>query len=104
MVLGKKDVARTGHDKTSIVFSIRKDRPGGLHHILGEFATRAINLTKIESRPSKKSLGDYFFFVDMHGHISDPLIKDAIEDIKHKVSFLKLLGSYPLAKLEMRLK
>jgi prephenate dehydratase len=98
VVLSKNDHPRTGKDKTSIVFSITKDRPGGLHDILSEFAIRNINLTKIESRPSKKSLGDYFFFVDMEGHRTDPNIGKTIKEIKRKTSLLKLLGSYPQAK------
>jgi prephenate dehydratase len=95
VVLAKKDHPRTGRDKTSIVFSTSKDRPGALHDILAEIAIRNINLTKIESRPSKKALGDYFFFADMHGHRQDPVIADALFEIKRKASFLKLLGSYP---------
>jgi prephenate dehydratase len=95
VVLAKKDHPPTGRDKTSIVFSIRKDRPGGLHNILGEFASRAINLTKIESRPSKKALGDYYFFIDMEGHRTDNIIQEALRFIKSKVSFLRVLGSYP---------
>jgi prephenate dehydratase len=98
VVLGKNDHARTGDDKTSITFSISRDRPGGLHDVLAEIATRAINLTKIESRPSKKALGDYYFFADMQGHRSDPVIAAALAGIKRKASFLKLLGSYPRAK------
>ncbi len=97
IVLAKKDHAPTGKDKTSIVFSIRSDRPGGLHDILSEFAKRKINLTKIESRPSKKALGDYYFFVDMHGHRGDKLVAEALSAIKKKTSFLKMLGSYPRA-------
>lgn len=98
VVLSKKDHPRTGQDKTSIVFSIARDRPGGLHDVLGEIAIRNINLTKIESRPSKKALGDYYFFADMQGHRSDAVIAEALEDIRRKTSFLKLLGSYPKAK------
>jgi len=98
VVLAKKDHARTGKDKTSIVFSIRQDRPGGLHNVLAVIAKRNINLTKIESRPSKKALGDYYFFIDMEGHRNDKLIKETIAEIKKKTSFLKLLGSYPKAK------
>jgi prephenate dehydratase len=98
VVLAKKDHPRTGRDKTSIVFSIASDRPGGLHDVLSEFAIRDINLTKIESRPSKRALGDYYFFVDMQGHRQDKIIADALREIKRKASFLKLLGSYPRAK------
>jgi len=98
VVLSKKDHARTGDDKTSIVFTIRRDRPGGLYNILGEFASRKINLTKIESRPSKKALGDYFFFVDMQGHRNDKDISQALKNIKKSVAFIKILGSYPRTK------
>jgi prephenate dehydratase len=98
VVLAKSDHPRTGDDKTSLVFSIARDRPGGLHDVLAEIATRAINLTKIESRPSKKALGDYYFFADMQGHRSDRVIAEALAGIKRKASFLKLLGSYPRAR------
>ncbi|MBU0502690.1 MAG: prephenate dehydratase [bacterium] len=97
VVLAKTDQARVKKNKTSIVFSIKSDRPGGLHDVLKVFADRDINLTKIESRPSKKSLGDYYFFVDMQGHRQDKLIAEAIGEIKGKTSLLKLLGSYPQA-------
>lgn len=97
VVLAKKDHARTGKDKTSIIFSILKDRPGGLHDILEVFAVRNINLTKIESRPSKKALGDYYFFADMEGHRKDKKVAEALKDIKKQASFLKVLGSYPKA-------
>ncbi|MFA5114136.1 MAG: prephenate dehydratase [Candidatus Margulisiibacteriota bacterium] len=98
VVLSKKDHPRTGRDKTSIVFSIASDRPGGLHDVLSEFAVRNINLTKIESRPSKKALGDYYFFVDMLGHRNDREIAETLKEIKRKTSRLKLLGSYPRGK------
>jgi prephenate dehydratase len=98
IVLSKKDHARTGNDKTSIVFSIAKDKPGGLYDILGEFARRNINLTKVESRPSKRALGDYFFFIDLEGHRSQKGVADALSLIKKRVAFFKLLGSYPHAR------
>jgi prephenate dehydratase len=81
--------------KTSLIIYLEKDRPGALYDILGAFATRGINLTKIESRPSKKELGDYYFYIDFEGCTSDVLIIDALEDIKTKVDTLKVLGSYP---------
>ena len=84
--------------KTSIIVYMEKDRPGALYEILGAFAKRKINLTKIESRPSKKELGDYYFYIDFEGNTSDELIKDALEDIKVKVDTLKVLGSYPVFK------
>ncbi len=95
IVVAKADSKQTGTDKTSVVFSILSDRPGGLYGILAEFAKRKINLTKIESRPSKKALGDYFFFVDMEGHRTDKQIADALADMSNKVAFIKILGSYP---------
>lgn len=98
IVLAKKDSKRTGRDKTSIVFSLIKDRPGGLHDVLKEFAARTINLTKIESRPSKKALGDYYFFIDFEGHRDDPEIKEVLKRIRGKVAFYKFLGSFPRAK------
>lgn len=96
-VLAKQDHPRTGRDKTSIVFAGKKDKPGSLHDILSVFAVRNINLTKIESRPSKKALGDYYFFADMEGHQQDPVVAEALQEVKKKASFLKLLGSYPAA-------
>ncbi len=84
--------------KTSLIIYLEKDRPGALYEILGAFAKRNINLTKIESRPSKKELGDYYFYIDFEGHTSDELIKDALEDVKAKVDTLKILGSFPAFK------
>jgi prephenate dehydratase len=93
--LAKSDAKRTGRDKTSIVFYTARDRPGILYEILGEFAERKINLTKIESRPSKKALGDYLFFVDLEGHREDDIVKEAFEGVRKKTAMLKILGSYP---------
>lgn len=98
IVLAKTDHPRTGDDKTSIVFSIAKDRPGGLHDVLGAIASRNINLTKIESRPAKKVLGDYYFFADLQGHRTEKIVAETLSEVKRKTSFLKLLGSYPRAK------
>lgn len=87
----------TGHDKTSIVVFQRADRPGSLLAILQEFAARQINLTKLESRPTKKNLGDYCFMIDLDGHIGDELVADALRALKSKVAEVKFLGSYPAA-------
>ncbi len=95
LVIAKKDAARTGRDKTSIVFSTVADRPGVLHEILGAFAARRINLTKIESRPSKRALGDYLFFIDLEGHREDKKVKEALREVERKSSMLKVIGSYP---------
>lgn len=95
VIVGKDKVPRTGHDKTSIICMIHEDRPGSLLQILQEFAYRYINLTKIESRPAKKALGEYIFFIDMEGHIDDPVVADAINCLKCKIKDVKFLGSYP---------
>ncbi|MEN6573524.1 prephenate dehydratase [Methanobacterium aggregans] len=95
VVVALEDSPRTGNDKTSLVFSMLEDKPGGLHHVLGEFARRNINLTKIESRPSKEKLGSYLFFVDFEGHRSDPEIENVLNIIRSNVGYIKILGSYP---------
>jgi prephenate dehydratase len=97
VVVGRGVPGPTGHDKTSIVCFQREDRPGSLLAILQEFAARAINLTKLESRPTKKSLGDYCFFIDFEGHVSDELIADGLRNLAAKQAQVKFLGSYPVA-------
>jgi len=87
----------TGKDKTSLLLYL-KDRPGALYEVLGEFAQRDINLTKIESRPSKRALGDYMFHIDCEGHLEEEEIKEALDGVKRKVAMLKVLGSYPKAR------
>ena len=89
--------APSGHDKTSIVVFQRADVPGSLLAILQEFAARSINLTKLESRPTKVSLGDYCFIIDLDGHIDDELVADALRAIHAKQAQVKFLGSYPAA-------
>ena len=88
--------APTGHDKTSIIVDLHKDRPGALYELLGEFASRDINLTKIESCPTKKALGDYLFYIDFQGHVHDELVSNAMKSIERIVAMLKVLGSYRL--------
>jgi prephenate dehydratase len=87
----------TGHDKTTIVVFQRTDRAGSLLAILQEFAARAINLVKLESRPTKKALGDYCFIIDLEGHLADELVADCLRDVRSKVADIKFLGSYPAA-------
>lgn len=94
LVISKNDVGATQDDKTSIMFSI-KDRIGALHDMLMPFKKYKINLTKIESRPSKKKAWDYYFFLDMAGHRSEANVKKALEELDLKCKFLKILGSYP---------
>jgi prephenate dehydratase len=94
-VLARQDHLPTGDDKTSICFSFEQDAPGVLYQSLGEFAKRNINLMKIESRPTKQSLGEYIFLIDCAGHRQDSVVKEAIEAVGRSVTMLKVLGSYP---------
>lgn len=95
IVLGKEMAKPTGNDKTSLVAFIFENRPGSLLQILQEFAFRYINLAKIQSRPTKKALGEYYFWIDMEGHVEDEMIADAIKCLKCKLRGVKVLGSYP---------
>lgn len=94
-VIGKEKGKPTGQDKTSILFSV-KDRPGALHDMLKPFAEKKINLTKIESRPSKIRPWDYMFFIDFEGHIEDENVKIALGELENLCNYLKILGSYPM--------
>jgi prephenate dehydratase len=87
----------TGHDKTSIVCFQRADHPGSLHGILGQFSARNINLTKLESRPTKQALGDYCFVIDLAGHVGDEVVADCLRDLRASLADVKFLGSYPAA-------
>jgi prephenate dehydratase len=95
IVAGKRAAEATGRDKTSLVVYLQRDRPGALFAILQEFAARAINLTRIESRPSRKGLGDYYFYIDLEGHKDEPAVKEALRAIEEKAALVKVLGSYP---------
>ena len=100
VVVGRGIPAPSGHDKTSIVCFQRQDRPGSLLGILQEFSARSINLTKLESRPTKRSLGEYCFFIDFEGHVADELVADCLRTVAAKVARVKYLGSYPVAGQE----
>ncbi|MFW9788589.1 MAG: prephenate dehydratase [Candidatus Thorarchaeota archaeon] len=95
-ILAKEEVPPSGSDKTSIIFST-KHVPGALYSALGELATRGINMTKIESRPTKQNLWEYNFYMDFEGHSSDPLCAEALEGLRNNSLFVKVLGSYPKA-------
>ncbi|MHA1606657.1 MAG: prephenate dehydratase [Candidatus Freyarchaeota archaeon] len=97
-VIGTDIMPFTGDDKTSIAIFLLQDRPGALCEVLEEFKVRNINLTRIESRPSKKTLGDYIFFIDLEGHVNQLEVKEAIERIGAKAGYVKLLGSFPKAR------
>jgi prephenate dehydratase len=95
VVLAQHDHAPTGRDKTSLCFSFNDDRSGMLYSVMGHFATRNINLAKVESRPNKKSLGRYIFLIDLDGHRDDALVQEALSSLEAEVSMVKVFGSYP---------
>ncbi len=95
VILADSDHPPTGSDKTSLCFSFQDDKPGLLYDVMGEFAGRNINLAKVESRPTKQSLGQYIFLVDCEGHREDTIVKEAIDAVRAKASMLKIFGSYP---------
>ena len=94
LVLGNTDCPLTGQDRTSVLFSI-KDKVGALHAMLTPFERNRINLTKIESRPSKKRAWDYYFFIDFEGHREEARVKKALTQLEDMCKYLKILGSYP---------
>jgi chorismate mutase/prephenate dehydratase len=94
LVIGKSFPAKSGQDKTSILFSV-KDRVGALHDMLIPFRENNINLTKIESRPTKLRAWEYIFFVDFAGHVEDENVKLVLRQLERECLLLKILGSYP---------
>ena len=97
VLLGTSMSARTGADKTSIVVFFGEDRPGLLLRILDEFALRGINLTKIESRPTKQALGEYCIFLDCAGHVTDARVAEALRSVHRHAADVRILGSYARA-------
>lgn len=90
--------ARTGNDRTAVVCFQRSDRPGSLHDILEAFSARQVNLTRIESRPTKMALGDYCFVIEIEGHIGDAIVSEALHDVYGSLSSIRYLGSYPVSR------
>lgn len=97
LIMAKTESAQTGNDKTSIIFSI-KHEPGALYRIIKSFHENSVNLTKIESRPTKSNTWEYNFYVDFEGHKDDPKIEEMLKTIKLDTLFMKVLGSYPSAR------
>jgi len=95
VVIGRGIGARTGRDKTSLALFMQRNKPGALLMILSEFAYGQIDLTKIQSRPTKLQLGEYMFFVDLAGHVDDPNVALALECLRLKLREVKVIGSYP---------
>jgi chorismate mutase/prephenate dehydratase len=94
LVLGRQCGPATGRDRTSLMFSIA-DKVGALYHALAPFRRFRLNMTRIESRPSKRKAWEYFFFVDCDGHYTDPKVAKAIAALEQACNFVKVLGSYP---------
>lgn len=94
LVISKEDSNKTGRDKSSLLFSV-KDKVGVLHDVLNIFKKNKINLTKIESRPSKQKPWQYCFFVDIQGHRNEAKVKKALASLQKETVFLKIMGSYP---------
>ena len=100
VVLALTDHPPTGSDKTSLCFSFADDRPGVLCEVLQKFAERNINLAKIESRPSKESLGRYIFLIDIEGHHDDSLVSEVLNQVREVTSLFKVFGSYPRYRIK----
>lgn len=96
-ILGPDDPPRGEYNKTSLVFATR-NTPAALYHCLGEFATRGLNLTKIESRPRRNRPWEPVFYLDFEGHWQDPICQEALARLLQQASFVKMLGSYPAVK------
>lgn len=94
LILSQRAAERTGQDKTSIIVSA-KDRVGALYELIRPFSSYGINMTKIESRPTRKKVWEYLFFMDLEGHQDDDRLKKALEEVRGRCLFLKILGSYP---------
>ena len=100
VVLAREDAPMTGDDKTSIAFRVQENVPGALHDILAELAVENLQLTKIESRPSKGWLGDYVFLIDFEGHRLDERVARVLDRVRERCSMLKIFGSYPRFPLD----
>ena len=98
LVIGRHDTLPSGTDKTSLLFST-PNKSGALHDMLACFAENNVSMTRIESRPSRQSMWDYVFFVDVEGHAKDAQVAAALEKLKENAAMVKLLGSYPQAVL-----
>jgi len=101
-VLSGRDAAPSGRDKTSICFDFSEDAAGILHGALGELASRGINMLRIESRPDRRSLGRYIFLIDLEGHRTDAVVREALEGMRIRATMFKVLGSYPQAEPDHR--
>ena len=95
VLVGTETMSLTGKDKTTIAFGVPYDKPGTLVGVLNSFSKEKVNLSRIESRPSRKALGEYIFYVDLEAHREDPALKRALSAVASEFSFYRWLGSYP---------
>jgi chorismate mutase/prephenate dehydratase len=98
LIIGRDEVPASGDDKSSVVIAMR-NAPGALHELLAPFHIYGIDLTRVETRPSRSGNWNYVFFIDFNGHVSDENVTKVLEKIGEKASDLKILGSYPKAVL-----
>lgn len=98
LIIGRQDVGPSGHDKTSLLCAT-DNRVGSLHHLLSPLVENKISMTRIESRPSRRGMWDYVFFIDIEGHVNNPDVKIALNQLQKETSLFKVLGSYPRAVL-----
>jgi chorismate mutase/prephenate dehydratase len=96
LIIGREEVPKSGKDRTSLVVSVR-NKPGALHDLLEPFQRHNVDMTRLESRPSRSSKWSYVFFIDLEGHIEDPSVANVIDELSSQVVDLKVLGSYPCA-------
>ena len=98
LIIGREEVPKSGIDRTSLVVSVR-NKPGALHDLLEPFQRHNVDMTRLESRPSRSSKWTYVFFIDLEGHIDDSAVANVLEELNSQVVELKVLGSYPCAVL-----
>jgi chorismate mutase/prephenate dehydratase len=98
LVIGREQVSSSGKDKTSLLLSA-SNKPGALYQLLSPFASNGISMTRIESRPSRRGVWEYVFFVDIEGHAEDTHVAQALDELRAEVAMFKVLGSYPRAIL-----
>lgn len=96
LIIGSQAVAPSGRDKTSLAMATN-NRPGAVHELLAPLARHQVSMTRLESRPSRTNLWDYVFFVDIEGHQQDENVALALQALHRNATFIKLLGSYPIA-------
>ena len=95
VMLARDDHEPTGDDKTSLAFTANHDRPGTLVEVLNVFSSRAINLTHVESRPTRRALGTYVFLLDFQGHREDAIVVEALREVERVALWMRVIGSYP---------